>query len=209
MANTIELKVPDIGGYDDVPVIELLVAVGDTVKKDQGLVTLESDKATMEVPATAAGKIVELKVKVGDKLSEGSVVAILEAEGAAAPAAPATSEAAKPVPPVASEAAKPAAPATSPPRLRKQSSPRRSPPQAPAARRTSNAACWYLAPVLVATPPHSVRPILSRYGAGRTLRLARRRLPQRRLHSVAARCRPCHQHAGICRCAWTPPGWQL
>ncbi|KQY50419.1 dihydrolipoyl dehydrogenase [Lysobacter sp. Root494] len=82
MANTIELKVPDIGGYDDVPVIELLVAVGDTVKKDQGLVTLESDKATMEVPAAAAGKIVELKVKVGDKLSEGSVVAILETEDA-------------------------------------------------------------------------------------------------------------------------------
>ena len=91
MANTIELKVPDIGGYDDVPVIELLVAVGDTVKKDQGLVTLESDKATMEVPATAAGKIIELKVKVGDKLSEGSVVAILETEdastGADAPSA--------------------------------------------------------------------------------------------------------------------------
>jgi dihydrolipoamide dehydrogenase len=106
MAN-IELKVPDIGGYDDVPVIELLVAVGDTVKKDQGLVTLESDKATMEVPATAAGKVVELKVKVGDKLSEGSVVAIIEAEGAAAAAAPAASEAAKP--------AKPAAPATPPP----------------------------------------------------------------------------------------------
>ena len=60
MANTIELKVPDIGGYDDVQVIELLVAAGDTVKKDQGLVTLESDKATMEVPAAAAGKIVEL-----------------------------------------------------------------------------------------------------------------------------------------------------
>jgi dihydrolipoamide dehydrogenase len=84
MANTIELKVPDIGGYDDVPVIELLVAAGDTVKKDQGLVTLESDKATMEVPAAAAGKIVELKVKVGDKLSEGSVVAILEPEDASA-----------------------------------------------------------------------------------------------------------------------------
>ena len=67
MANTIEVKVPDIGGYDDVPVIELLVAVGDTVKQDQGLVTLESDKATMEVPSSAAGKVVELKVKVGDK----------------------------------------------------------------------------------------------------------------------------------------------
>jgi len=66
---TIELKVPDIGGYDDVPVIELLVKVGDSVAKDQGLVTLESDKATMEVPASQAGTIKELKVKLGDKVS--------------------------------------------------------------------------------------------------------------------------------------------
>ena len=78
MSTRIEVKVPDIGGYDDVPVIEVLVAVGDTVKVDQGLVTLESDKATMEVPSPAAGKVVELKVKVGDALSEGSVVAVLE-----------------------------------------------------------------------------------------------------------------------------------
>ena len=85
---TIELKVPDIGGYDDVPVIELLVKVGDTVRQDQGLVTLESDKATMEVPASAAGVIKELKVRIGDKLSEGSVVAILETEAAAAAPSP-------------------------------------------------------------------------------------------------------------------------
>ncbi|MEF3082392.1 dihydrolipoyllysine-residue acetyltransferase [Luteimonas sp. SMYT11W] len=87
-----ESKVPDIGGYDDVPVIEVLVAVGDTVEKDQGLITLESDKATMEVPAAVAGVIKELKVKVGDTLSEGAVVAIIEAAGdapaeASAPAA--------------------------------------------------------------------------------------------------------------------------
>ena len=82
MAN-IEIKVPDIGDYTDVPVIEILVAVGDTVKKDQGLVTLESDKATLEVPSSAAGVVKELKVKLGDALSEGSVVAILEAEGSA------------------------------------------------------------------------------------------------------------------------------
>ena len=81
MAN-IEVKVPDIGDYSDVPVIEILVAVGDTVQKDQGLVTLESDKATMEVPSSAAGVVKELKVKLGDALSEGSVVAILEAAGA-------------------------------------------------------------------------------------------------------------------------------
>ena len=89
---TIEVKVPDIGGYDDVPVIEVLVAVGDSVARDQGLVTLESDKATMEVPSPAVGVVRELKVKLGDKLAEGSVVAILEAEAAdAAPPAKASS----------------------------------------------------------------------------------------------------------------------
>ena len=84
MANNVEVKVPDIGGYDDVPVIEVLVAVGDTVAKDQGLVTLESDKATMEVPSSAAGVVKELRVKVGDSVSEGAVIAVLEAEGAGA-----------------------------------------------------------------------------------------------------------------------------
>ncbi|HET7656137.1 MAG TPA: biotin/lipoyl-containing protein, partial [Luteimonas sp.] len=79
MANTVEVKVPDIGGYDDVPVIEVLVAVGDTVAKDQGLVTLESDKATMEVPSSVAGVVKEVRVKVGDSVSEGAVIAVLEA----------------------------------------------------------------------------------------------------------------------------------
>ena len=85
---TIEVKVPDIGDYDGVPVIELLVAVGDTVKKDQGLVTLESDKATMEVPSSADGVVKELKVKVGDKVAEGAVIAILEGAGAGEEKAP-------------------------------------------------------------------------------------------------------------------------
>ena len=96
MSGAIEVKVPDIGGYDDVPVIEVLVAVGDTVKVDQGLVTLESDKATMEVPSSVAGVVRELKVKVGDTLSEGSVVAVIESSDAAAstpPPAPAAGEA--------------------------------------------------------------------------------------------------------------------
>jgi dihydrolipoamide dehydrogenase len=92
----IEIKVPDIGDYSGVPVIELLVAVGDTVKKDQGLVTLESDKATLEVPSSAAGVVKEIMVKLGDNLSEGDVVLLLEAEGeAAAPAAPAKADAPK------------------------------------------------------------------------------------------------------------------
>ncbi|MBD9437792.1 dihydrolipoyl dehydrogenase [Pseudoxanthomonas sp. PXM03] len=106
MANTIEVKVPDIGDYSDVPVIEILVAVGDTVKKDQGLVTLESDKATLEVPSSAAGVVKELRVKLGDALSEGSVVAVLEAEGAAAP----TPAPAAPAAPAASTPAAAAAP---------------------------------------------------------------------------------------------------
>jgi len=113
MANSIEVKVPDIGDYDDVPVIELLVAVGDTVKKDQGLVTLESDKATMEVPSSADGVVKSISVKVGDKVSQGAVIAILEAEGAGAAAQPAA-EASKPAaaaetPKPAAEPAKPAA----------------------------------------------------------------------------------------------------
>ena len=83
MANTIEIKVPDIGGHDGVPVIEVLVSVGDTVQKEQSLITLESDKATMEIPSSAAGVIKELKLKVGDEVSEGAVIAILETVGAA------------------------------------------------------------------------------------------------------------------------------
>ncbi|WP_109123670.1 dihydrolipoyl dehydrogenase [Dyella sp. C11] len=110
MASTIEIKVPDIGGNDNVPVIEVLVKVGDTVTKEQSLITLESDKATMEIPSSAAGVIKELKVKVGDELSEGAVIAVLEAaEGAAkaeapkaevpkAAAAPASAPAAAPAP---------------------------------------------------------------------------------------------------------------
>ena len=88
MAQLSEVKVPDIGGFDDIPVIEVLVQVGDTVKKDQGLITLESDKATMEVPSSVSGVIKELKVNVGDSVSEGSVVAIIEAvEAELAPSA--------------------------------------------------------------------------------------------------------------------------
>ena len=78
-----EAKVPDIGGSKSVPVIEVLIKVGDTVKKDQGLITLESDKATMEVPAPFAGIVRELRVKLGDEMSEGDVVAMIEISGEA------------------------------------------------------------------------------------------------------------------------------
>jgi dihydrolipoamide dehydrogenase len=110
MANTIEIKVPDIGGHDNVPVIEVLVKAGDTVAKDQSLVTLESDKATMEIPSTAAGVIRELKLKVGDEVSEGAVIAVLEVAGEAAAAAAPKAEAPK------ATAPRPAAvPAATPP----------------------------------------------------------------------------------------------
>jgi dihydrolipoamide dehydrogenase len=85
MANTIEIKIPDIGGHDNVPVIEVLVKAGDTVAKDQSLITLESDKATMEVPSSAAGVVKEVKLKVGDEVSEGAVILTLDAADAALP----------------------------------------------------------------------------------------------------------------------------
>ena len=108
-----DILVPDIGDFAEVEVIELLVKVGDTVKVEQSLLTVESDKASMEIPSSHAGVIKELKVKIGDKVAKGSLVAVVEASGgAAAPAAPAAAPAA----PAASApvAAAPAAPASAP-----------------------------------------------------------------------------------------------
>jgi len=85
----IDIKVPDIGDFDAVAVIEVLVKVGDTIKAEQSLITVESDKASMEIPSSHAGVVKELKVKLGDKVSEGSVVLSLDVEGAAAAPAPA------------------------------------------------------------------------------------------------------------------------
>ncbi len=78
MAKTIDIKVPDIGDFDKVPIIEVLVAVGDSVQKEQGLITLESDKATMDVPSPQNGTITEIKVSEGDEVGEGSVIAVLQ-----------------------------------------------------------------------------------------------------------------------------------
>jgi len=89
LPNVIEVRVPDIGDFKDVPVIELLVKPGDTVAAEDSLITLESDKATMEVPAPTAGVVKELKVKVGDKVAQGTLILMLEASGAAAAAVPA------------------------------------------------------------------------------------------------------------------------
>ena len=102
----IELKVPDIGGHENVDIIAVEIKAGDTVAVDDTLITLETDKATMDVPAEAAGVVKEVKVKVGDKISEGGVIAVIEAAGASA-AAEAPKAAAAPAP----EAPKAAAPA--------------------------------------------------------------------------------------------------
>jgi len=110
---TVEVKVPDIGDFAEVEVIELLVKPGDTVKAEQSLITVESDKASMEIPSSHAGVVKELKVKLGDKVKEGSLVLVLETAGAAA-APPAA--AAAPTPPAApAPATAPAAAPTSAP----------------------------------------------------------------------------------------------
>ena len=74
MTRLIEIKIPDVGDFKDIPVIELLVQPGDSVDKETPLITLETDKATMEVPAPSAGIVKEIKVKIGDKVSEGSLI---------------------------------------------------------------------------------------------------------------------------------------
>src|SRR6476620_10706781 len=85
----IDIKVPDIGDFAEVAIIEVLVQPGDTIKAEQSLITVESDKASMEIPSSHAGVVKELKVKLGDKIAEGSVVLTLEASDAAAAPAPA------------------------------------------------------------------------------------------------------------------------
>lgn len=111
MSNTIEIKVPDIGDFSEVEVIELLVAEGDTINAEQSLITVESDKASMEIPAPEAGVVKSVKVKVGDKIKEGSVILQMETAGAASekPAEPAKK--AEPAPAPAAKQAAPAAPA--------------------------------------------------------------------------------------------------
>jgi dihydrolipoamide dehydrogenase len=140
MANTIELKVPDLGGSHDVPVIEILVKAGDTVEKDQSLITLESDKATMDVPASQGGKVVDIKVKVGDEVNEGTVILTIEAAEGGADAKPAAGAAGDKAAAPAKAAGQgsvseaPAHPAPSPaPAPPKQDAPSAAAPQAAAA----------------------------------------------------------------------------
>ena len=111
-AANVQVAVPDIGGHTDVDVIAVEVKVGDTVAVDDTLITLETDKATMDVPSTAAGTVTAVHIKVGDKVSEGSIIIDVAAAGAPAAAAPATAEAPKADPaPAAAPAPAPAAPA--------------------------------------------------------------------------------------------------
>jgi pyruvate dehydrogenase E2 component (dihydrolipoamide acetyltransferase) len=118
-ASTLAVAIPDIGNYQNIPVIEVFVKNGDSVEKDAPLLTLESDKATLDVPAPAAGTVRGLKIKVGDKVSQGAAVCTLETSGAAAAPAPA------PAPPAATQVPKAVAP-----------SPVATPPPAPAAAAT-------------------------------------------------------------------------
>lgn len=106
---TTEVKVPDIGDFTDVPVVTILVSVGDTIAVEDPIVELESDKATMEVPSSTAGVVKEIKVSEGDKVSEGSVILIVEADGAAAAPAKEEPKAAAPAPAAAAPAPAPAA----------------------------------------------------------------------------------------------------
>jgi len=156
----IEVRVPDIGDFKDVPVIELLVKPGDVVKKDDSLVTLESDKATMEVPAPQPGTVKELRVKLGDKVSEGSTILTLEAAASAAvaaaekpAAAPAPDKGARGQAPSGAQSPAPKAPV---PEAVRAAAPPPPAPSAPAAAAPSPASAP--APALERTggiPPHA------------------------------------------------------
>jgi pyruvate dehydrogenase E2 component (dihydrolipoamide acetyltransferase) len=112
----VEIRVPDIGDFKEVEVIEVLVKPGDTIKPEQSLITVESDKASMEIPSSAAGTVKEMKLRLGDKISEGSVILVLEAgEGAPSSAPSGASEGKAPAAPAAPPASAPAdAPASAP-----------------------------------------------------------------------------------------------
>lgn len=114
MSQSIEVKIPDIGDFKNVPVIEVMVKPGDTVKPEDPLITLESDKATIDVPSPAAGKVKEIKVKVGDKVSQGSLVVVLDSEGAATSTASTPKAASTPAKAAPAAPTKPATPAPTP-----------------------------------------------------------------------------------------------
>jgi len=109
MSNLVEVLVPDIGNFDSVDVIEVLVKAGDVIAKEDSLITVESDKASMDIPSSHAGTVKEVKVKVGDKVAKDSLILLVEAEASTATAAPAKAEAPAPAPaPVAAPVSAPA-----------------------------------------------------------------------------------------------------
>ncbi len=158
----VEVKVPDIGDFKEVEVIELLVKVGDTIKVDQSLITVESDKASMEIPSSHAGVVKELKVKLGDKIAEGTLVLLLEeSAAAAAPAAePAKAEApaAAPAPAPAPAAAPAPAPAPAP-----VAAPAPEPVAAPAAPAPAPAAPVAAAPASAANSKAHASPSIRKF----------------------------------------------
>ena len=164
---TVDVRVPDIGDFSDVAVIEILVKPGDTVAVEQSLITIESDKASMEIPSSHAGVVKELKVAVGDKVNEGTLILRLEAAGAAATAAPPAKAGRRrrQLPRGSRCSARrrvaPAAAAARPQR-KAHPPPRRPGPAAPAPSRTSaatpSATCSSSAPDRAATRPRSAPP---------------------------------------------------
>ncbi len=153
---TVEVKVPDIGDFKDVPVIEVFVKPGDTVNAEDSLLTLESDKATMDVPSPAAGTVKEVKVKVGDKVSEGTLIVMLDS--AAAAPSPQPSSAREPAPPQPSHPADLRPPWRHPPRLGRRWDRGRAEVRPTRAASTSNArcSCWARGPAVTAL--RSARP---------------------------------------------------
>ncbi|WP_424985302.1 biotin/lipoyl-containing protein [Microbulbifer sp. S227A] len=146
-----DVKVPDIGDFAEVPVVSILVAVGDEVAAEDPLIELESDKATMEVPSPAAGKVAEIKVAEGDKVSEGSVIIVLEgvAGGGGGAGAGVVGRGAPP----------PARPAPRPPRLRRQLRLPSQRPEPPAVRAHITPRWWFWGLGRVAIRRPIVRPI--------------------------------------------------
>ena len=181
----IEIHVPDIGDFKEVEVIELLVKPGDTIKPEQSLITVESDKASMEIPSSHAGVVKELKVKIGDKIAEGSLVLMLEVTEAAAGTTPVA----------ASAPAATSAPATAATNTTAASAT----PSAAASATTPAAASTTAAPVAGGRPRwlHRCFPCRrsrAKSRTGRTLRVTRRCLPQCRLHSIQSFAARCQSH---------------
>ncbi len=193
MANFAELEVPDLGSSHDVPAIEIQVQVGDTVEKDQGLITLESLLATMDMPASQGGTIAEIEVKVGDVLEGGAVIAVVAAFGAAPAAEKAVGQAHR----EGRTGACPATPAPAPAPPSRRDADHGFVNAAGDTSRKADIECRLLVlgygPEVAPRVRFPWRRSRPRLRPGRTLRDARRRVPQRGLHPVegaTARGRP-------------------